>query len=258
MTIRVFRSRAIVMAATMLAAPLAVSSMLATPAHAQFGRIVFDPSNYAQNILTAARTLEQINHQITSLQNEATMLMNQARNLASLPFSSLQQLQQNVQRTQQLLSQAQNIAFEVSQIDQAFQQQYGNVSLSAADQQLVADARSRWDNTVSGLQDAMRVQAGVVGNIDSNRAEMAALVGQSQGATGALQATQAGNQLLALQSQQLSDLIAVISANGRADALTEAERAAAAEQGREQRRRFLTPGSGYQPGNAQMFNNGNN
>ena len=32
----------------------------------------------------------------------------------------------------------------------------------------------------------------------------------------------------------------------------------AAEQGREQRRRFLTPGSGYQPGNAQMFNNGNN
>ena len=99
---------------------------------------------------------------------------------------------------------------------------------------------------------------GVVGNIDSNRAEMAALVGQSQGATGALQATQAGNQLLALQSQQLSDLIAVISANGRADALTEAERATAAEQGRIQRERFLTPGTGYLPGNAQMFNNGNN
>ncbi|UXC90844.1 P-type conjugative transfer protein TrbJ [Sphingobium sp. RSMS] len=243
-----------------LAVPVALSPMLASPAHAQFGfgRIVYDPSNYAQNVLTAARTLEQINNQITSLQNEAQMLINQARNLASLPYSSLQQLQQNVQRTQQLLGQAQNIAFEVGQIDQAFQQQYGNVSLSATDAQLVADARGRWENTVGGLQDAMRVQAGAVGNIDSNRAEMAALVGQSQGATGALQATQAGNQLLALQSQQLSDLIAVISANGRADALTEAERATAAEQGREQRRRFLTPGSGYQPGNAQMFNNGNN
>ena len=243
-----------------LAVPVALSPMLASPAHAQFGfgRIVYDPSNYAQNLLTAARTLEQINNQITSLQNEAQMLINQARNLASLPYSSLQQLQQNVSRTQQLLSQAQNIAFEVGQIDQAFQQQYGNVSLSTTDAQLVADARGRWENTVGGLQDAMRVQAGVVGNIDSNRAEMAALVGQSQGATGALQATQAGNQLLALQSQQLSDLIAVISANGRADALTEAERATAAEQGRIQRERFLTPGSGYQPGNAQMFNNGNN
>lgn len=243
-----------------LAVPVALSPMLASPAHAQFGfgRIVYDPSNYAQNVLTAARTLEQINNQITSLQNEAQMLINQARNLASLPHSSLQQLQQNVQRTQQLLGQAQNLAFEVGQIDQAFQSQYGNVSLSATDAQLVADARGRWENTVGGLQDAMRVQAGVVGNIDSNRAEMAALVGQSQGATGALQATQAGNQLLALQSQQLSDLIALISANGRADALTEAERATAAEQGREQRRRFLTPGTGYQPGNAQMFNNGNN
>src|SRR3546814_7074091 len=86
---------------------------------------------------------------------------------------------------------------------------------------------------------------------------MSALVGQSQGATGALQATQAGNQLLALQAQQLADLTAVVAANGRAQNLSEAERAAAAEQGREQRRRFLTPGSGYQPGNARMFPNGN-
>ncbi len=259
MTIHRSRTRAVLLAATMLAAPLALSPILTAPAYAQFGfgRIVFDPSNYAENVLTAARTLEQINNQITSLQNEAQMLINQARNLASLPHSSLQQIQQSVQRTQQLLGQAQNIAFDVQRIDQIFQQQYGNVSLSTTDQQLVADARSRWQNTVGGLQDAMRVQAGVVGNIDTNRAEMSALVGQSQGATGALQATQAGNQLLALQSQQLSHLIALMSANGRAGALTEAERAAAAEQGREQRRRFLTPGSGYQPGNAQMFNNGN-
>ena len=249
---RMSRMASASMLALTLAFPITLTPMLTSPAHAW--RIVYDPSNYAQNVLTAARTLEQINNQITSLQNEAQMLINQARNLASLPHSSLQALQQNVQRTQQLLGQAQNLAFEVGQIDQAFQSQYGNVALSSTDAQLVADARSRWENTVGGLQDAMRVQAGVVGNIDSNRAEMATLVGESQGATGALQATQAGNQLLALQSQQLSDLIAVISANGRADALSEAERATAAEQGRIQRQRFLTPGSGHQPGNAQMFN----
>jgi len=249
-----FRSRAMALAATMLAAaPLALSPMVATSAHAI---IVFDPSNYAQNVLTAARTLEQITNQITSLQNEAQMLINQAKNLASLPFSALQTLQQNVQRTQQLLQQAQGIAFNVQQIDQMFAQKYGNVSMSTSDKQMVADARSRWQNTVGGLQDAMRVQAGVVSNIDSNRTQMSALVSQSQGATGALQATQAGNQLLALQSQQLSDLVALLASNGRANALTEAERTAAAEQGREQRRRFLTPGSGYQPGNAQMFNSG--
>lgn len=255
MTIRFSRARLFV--AAFFAAPLALSPMLTVPAHAQFGRIVYDPTNYSQNVLTAARTLQQINQQITQLQNEAQMLINQARNLASLPYSSIQQLQQSVQKTQQLLSQAQNIAFDVQKIDQAFQTQYGNASMSASDQALVTGARDRWQNTVGGLQDAMRVQAGVVGNIDGQRAEMSALIGQSQGATGALQATQAGNQLLALQAQQLSDLTALLAANGRAEALSAAEQAAAAEQGREQRRRFLAPGSGYQPGNAQMFNNGN-
>ncbi|MBZ9776892.1 P-type conjugative transfer protein TrbJ [Mesorhizobium sp. CO1-1-8] len=248
------RSLGMRLAAALLVAPVTLAPMLATPAHAF---IVFDPTNYTQNVLTAARSLEQITNQITSLQNQAQMLINQARNLASLPFSSLQQLQQSVQRTQQLLGQAQNIAYDVQQIDRAFQQKYGNVSLSASDQQLVTEARSRWGNTVGGLQDAMRVQAGVVGNIDTNRSEMSALVGQSQGATGALQATQAGNQLLALQAQQLADLTAVVAANGRAQALQSAEQATAAEQGREQRRRFLTQGSGYQPGSAQMFHGKN-
>ena len=240
-------------AAAILAAPLSVSPVLIAPASAQW--IVYDPTNYAQNLLSATRALQQINNQITSLQNEATMLINQARNLTSLPFSSLQQLQQSVQRTQQLLSEAQRIAYNVQNIDQAFRTNYGagSASMSASDQQLVAQAKERGNNTVSGLQDAMRVQAGVVGNIDTNRTQMSALVGQSQGATGALQAAQAGNQLLALQAQQLADLTAVVSANGRAQALAEAERSAAAEQGREQRRRFLTPGAGYQPGNAQMF-----
>ena len=249
------RSRALRIGAALLAAPLALSPIFAPPAAAQW--IVYDPTNYAQNVLTAARTLQQVNQQITQLQNEATMLINQARNLASLPYSSLQQLQQSMQRTQQLLAEAQGIALNVQQIDRAFQTTYGNASMSASDQALVSQARERWQNTVGGLQDAMRVQAGVVGNIDTNRTQMTALIGQSQGATGALQAAQAGNQLLALQAQQLADLTALLAANGRAQALQSAEQATAAEQGREQRRRFLTPGTGYQPGNAKMFYGGN-
>jgi len=90
-----------------LAGAIATSSMIgitaATPAHAQFGGIVYDPTNYAQNVLTAARSLQQINNQIQQIQQQATSLINEARNLTSLPFSSLQQLQQQVQRTQQLL-----------------------------------------------------------------------------------------------------------------------------------------------------------
>src|SRR5947208_16210968 len=90
------------------AGSIALTLCVTAPARAQW--IVFDPNNYVQNVLTAARELQQISNQITSLQNEAQMLINQARNLASLPYSSLQQLQFSIQRTQQLLAQAQQIA----------------------------------------------------------------------------------------------------------------------------------------------------
>jgi len=226
-------------------------AMAGAPARAQW--TVFDPSNFSQNILTAARSLQQINNQITSLQNQAQMLINQARNLANLPYSSLQQLQQNVARTQQLLAQAQGIAYNVQNIDQAFRTSYAPASASSSDQALIQGAQQRWQQSVQALQDAMRTQATVVGNLPANSAQMSALVTSSQSATGALQATQAGNQLLALQAQQLADLTAAVAAQGRAQSLEAAQRAAAQSQGQEQLRRFRTPGTGYQPTTVTMF-----
>ena len=236
-----------------VAAGLIALAMTQTPRPAAAQLIVFDPNNYAQNVLTAARALQQINNQITSLQNQAQMLVNQAKNLASLPYSSLQQLEQSLQRTQQLLTQAQRIAYDIQQIDRAFSTTYAPASSSVPDQALIANAQSRWQNSVAGFQDTMRVQAIVVGNLDSNRTQMSALVNASQGATGALQASQAGNQLLALQAQQLADLTATVAAQGRAQSLDLAQRTAAQDQGREQLRRFLTQSQGYQPTTVQMF-----
>src|SRR5580692_3155597 len=86
--------------------------------------VVYDPSNYAQNVLQAARALQQINNQVASLQNQTQRLLNQVRNLTSLPYSSLQAIEQSISRTQQLLNQAQRIAYDINQIDQAFQRTY--------------------------------------------------------------------------------------------------------------------------------------
>lgn len=233
---------------------LALASM-AVPAGAQFGGIVYDPTNYAQNVLTASRALEQINNQIQQLQNQATQLVNEARNLATLPTSSLAELQGQVRRTQQLLQNAQKIAYDVRSVDQAFARSYRGVSMSASDQALVDGARDRWQTSVGAFEDALKTQAGVVGNIDGARGTMASLVTASQSATGALQAAQAGNQLLALQSQQLSDLAALLASAERAQALDAAQRAAAQDQAREQLRRFLALGAGYRPGTVKMFHN---
>jgi type IV secretion system protein TrbJ len=215
-----------------------ISITAATPAHAQFGGIVYDPTNYAQNVLTAARSLQQINNQIQQIQQQATSLINEARNLASLPFSSLQQLQQQVQRTQQLLGEAQRIAYDVQNVQQVFNGRYKGAALTGSHAEMVANANARWQDSVGAFEDALRVQAGVVGNIDGARTAMDRLVSSSQSATGALQAAQAGNQLMALQSQQLADLTALVAAQGRAQALDSARSAAIEAESRERFRRF--------------------
>ncbi|WP_292532906.1 P-type conjugative transfer protein TrbJ [Methylocystis sp.] len=234
-----------------LALALALSLAPLGATRAQF--MVFDPSNYTQNIMTAANTLQQINNQISSLQNEARMLMNQARNLASLPYSSLQSVQQSIAQTQQLLHQAQRIAYDVQQIDQAFSTHYGAANASASSASLIDGARQRWQNSLAGFQDALRVQAGIVQGVETARSEASALISSSQSAVGALQASQAGNQLLALQSKQLADVTALLASQGRAQSLEMARSAQAQEQAREQMRRFIAPGQGYQPGNVSMF-----
>lgn len=80
-----------------------------------------------------------------------------------------------MQRTQQLPGEAPRIAFDVKEIDQAFQSNYGPASLTATDQALIDGDCERWQTTVGGLQDAMRVQAGAVGNLDTNRVLMLTL-----------------------------------------------------------------------------------
>jgi P-type conjugative transfer protein TrbJ len=118
---------------------------------------------------------------------------------------------------------------------------------------LMADAETRWQNSLAGFQDAMHVQAGVVTNLDSTRTQIDALVGTSQSATGALQAAQSGNQLVALETKQLADLTAVMAAIARAQSLEGARNVENEEQAQAQTSNFLNYGSGYQAGSAQMF-----
>ncbi len=236
---------------TAAVAALLLSPFVSPPAAAQW--IVFDPTNYVQNILTAVRELQQVDNEIQMLTNQAQMLVNQARNLTSLPLSTLTQLESSVQQTESLISQAQNIAFNVQQIEQAFTSTYGSASSTSSDATLIANAQTRWQNSVGAFEDSLKMQAGVVGNISSNSSAMQSLVSASQDATGALQAAQAGNQLLALQSQQLSDVVAVISAKARADALAQADTATTEAESKVLYNNFATLNA-YTPGSVTMFN----
>ncbi|MER8764511.1 P-type conjugative transfer protein TrbJ [Mesorhizobium sp. M0968] len=214
--------------------------------------IVFDPKNYAENLLSASRALEQINNQISSLQNEAQMLINQAKNLTSLPTSLLGQIEANFSEMKSLLGEADKLAYSVQEIESQFTSAYENFGSELSSQQLVEGARQRWQTSVSAFEHSLKAGAVAVDNSAATQEQTSALVGASQSAVGVLQATQAGNQLLAVQAKQVADLTAMLAAQGRAEALEQARRAAAQEQAREQFSRFMT-GSSYSASSVKMF-----
>ncbi|RLM14185.1 P-type conjugative transfer protein TrbJ [Gibbsiella quercinecans] len=221
-----------------------------------FALTVFDPSNYVQNTLTAVRTLEQINNQINQLQNEAQMLINQARNLATLDFNVVNRLRTTLATTRRLIGEAQGMAYDVQNLDQEFSRLYPQqYAETVSSNQMYQDAHARWKNTLDGLQTAMRTQAQVSQNLSEDEGVLADLVSRSQSATGALQATQATNQLLALQAKQSIQAQQLQLTQGRASALELARQAAAVERGREVTRRFLGNGTPYTPLSVTFYGN---
>ncbi|WP_255325707.1 P-type conjugative transfer protein TrbJ [Sphingobium sp. 15-1] len=183
----------------------------ATPARAQL--TVFDPSNYSQNILTAARTLQQINNQIQMLQNQAQSLINQARNLSTITFPELQAITQTIQQIDQLMGQAQAIRFRVAGLDQQFQSMFPtSFNQALTSNQHVIDARARLDASMDAYKHTMTVQAQVVENVAADASTLNGIVQRSQGAQGALQAQQATNQLLALVAKQQFQLQTLMAA----------------------------------------------
>ena len=235
---------------------VAVAALIGAMPVAQAQWVVIDPTNLAQNILTAAHTLEQINNQIKQLQNEAQSLMNEARNLASLPFNVVNRLRSNLDTTRQLIAQARGLAFDIQNMDQQFAQLYPDqYAATVSGNQMFQDAHQRWQNTLQGLQTAMRMQAQVSQNLNQDEGVLADLVDQSQSATGALQAMQATNQLLALQAKQSIQTQQLQLTQGRAASLELARQAAAVERGREVTRRFLGNGTAYTPQSVNFYGN---
>jgi len=216
------------------------------PARAQW--TVFDPSNYSQNILTAARTLQQINNQIRMLQNQAQSLTNQARNLTTINFPELQALQQTIQQIDQLMGQAQDIQFRVANLDQQFRSKYPTSFDSAlTNNQHVIDARSRLDTSMAAYKQTMTVQAQVVENIAADNTVLNDIVQRSQGAEGALQAQQATNQLLALVAKQQFQIQTLMAAQYRADAIARANQTQAQSDAQSAATKFLGSGNAYTP-----------
>jgi len=209
--------------------------------------VVIDPANLLQTTLTALRTLQQ-------LTNEAQMLENEAKNLKSLNFSSLSQLQATLATTNRLLGQAQGVSFTLSPAQQQFARYYpASYGGSTSQSQMAADSLQRLTYSQNALQSSVSMQAQSAQNFSSDQSVLATLVSQSQSAGGALQATQATNQLLALQIRQAVQDQQLRVTQERATALEQARSVAAQARALAVRLQFSASGANYTPQSVQFY-----
>lgn len=215
-----------------VAVPLAPAAALGMP--------VFDASNYAQNLIQAARALDQVNNQIRSLQNEASMLQDMAKNLDKLDFPQLSKINAAMSQINQLMAKAQGIQFNVSGLDQQIQRLFpGVLGQALTGDQRIAHARAQLDAATAAYRQAMSVQAQVAENVEADAGTLNELAASSQGSVGALQAQQAANQLIALSVKQQLQIQNLMASEFREAAIERARRAQAEEDGRAATRRFL-------------------
>jgi len=213
------------------------------PANAQFGGgVVYDPANHVQNILTAVRSLQQINQQIEQLTHEIEMLENMARNLETLDVNVAEAIiRDRIRRIYDLMGQAEGIGYGVEEVEREYEEIYPETygDTPPDSDVLIEDARVRWRQSRTAYRDALVTIGASLEDNQTDGAAIAELVTQSQSAAGALEAAQAGNQLEAMQTQQLMQIESIMAAHYRAESLERARQLAEAERGRARTRSFL-------------------
>lgn len=215
-------------------------------ASAQFGGVVFDPKNYIQNLYSASRSLVQIRQQVSQLQNEARMLVGQAKDLTRLDFNARSELMFILDEITRLNMQAENVAYDVQRTRRVLEEEFPQDYSKLSQDEVSIKAEQQWKMARDGYHSAMIMQSGLVESLASDRQTLDQLISESQSASGNLSATQSTNQLLALLIKQNMAWQQMMVAGERADALSEARLLAIEQESREKRKRFVGDAHIYQ------------
>ncbi len=218
---------------------LLASTAIIMPIQKASAFVVYDPSNYVQNLYTAIRSLQQVRNQVSQLRNEAQMLVGQAKDLTKLDFNARQELMRVLNEMTRLNAEADNLAYNVGRLKQELRDTFPEDYAQLSKEQSTQVAEQQWRITRDGYYSAMVMQAGLAESLAGDQQTLSSLVGESQASTGNLAATQSTNQLLALLIKQNMAYQQTMIAGQRADAISNARLIAIEQESRQRRQKFL-------------------
>jgi P-type conjugative transfer protein TrbJ len=228
---------------TAVALGLLVTTALPTATRAL---TVFDPLNYQENLLSAARALEQINNQVRLLQGQAQMLLKMDQNLLRLGSTLSPDILRSLAGIQAQLRAGEGIALQLRATEFAYERLFPKqVSAALASDDVLRNAKSRWEEQYAALRRAALLQGQIADGIDADTSLLGDAMARSRGAAGALEVAQAGNELTALGIKQSLVLQGLLAAQYRADTLAKAREIAAEEEGKQRFKTFLGNGRAY-------------
>ena len=124
-----------------------------------FGGIVYDPSNYAQNFRTAVHNYTQLIRQAQQLQNEANMLINQAKHLSKLDINSVNDLNRILNEIAYLNNQADNVAYDVNRTRQLIREHFPDTYEGMSQDELTVQAEQQFAMSERAHSEAMLMQS---------------------------------------------------------------------------------------------------
>jgi P-type conjugative transfer protein TrbJ len=207
---------------------------------------VFDPLNYQENLLSAARALEQINNQVRQLQNQAQIILRMDQNLLRLGSTISPVLQRTLADIQTQLRTGEGIALRLQATQSGYEQLFPRqVSASLSGDDVLRNAKTRWEEEYTSLRRAALLQGQIVDSVDADTRLLGDAMSRSRDAAGALEAVQAGNELTGLNVKQSLALQSLLAAQHRADTLTRARDLATEDEARHRFKSFVGTGSAY-------------
>ena len=234
---------------TFIAVPV-VASVLASCVPQSVAQLtVFDPANYQENLLSSVRALEQINNQVRQLQAQAQMLQRLDQNLLRLGSTISPDLQRTLSDIQAQLRAGDGIALRLQATQSGYDRLFPReVSASLSTDDVLRNAKSRWDEEYAALRRAAFLQGQIADSVDGDVRLLGDAMTRSINAAGALEVAQAGNELAGLSVKQSLQLQSLLTAQQRAEAFARARDLATEDEARQRFKSFVGTGSAYTAG----------
>jgi len=167
------------------------------------GMIVFDPTNFVKNSITALQTTQMVTQQIESYQTQLQQFQVEMQNIKNFPNFTWMNVSQTLANLANAIQTGQALGYSMQNMDAAFRRVYGGYQ----PQQNYQQSYQNWSNTtldtIRGGLDSISMQAA---DFATEEQTINTLRGLANSPSGQMEAVQVGNMMSGEMLNQMQEL----------------------------------------------------